>query len=108
MMAVFSRLLALPPALTTPAQRAAWGAFVPLIPELPVARGVLQPARVLSNGTHNSEAPEFFAVHPHRVFTRAREVAGVVQDGVAQLSAAEQALIWGGTATRFYGLDTKE
>ena len=36
------------------------------------------------------------------------EVAGVVQDGVAQLTAAEQAAIWGGTATRFYGLDTKE
>ena len=36
------------------------------------------------------------------------EVAGVVQDGVAQLTAAERAAIWGGTATRFYGLDTKE
>jgi hypothetical protein len=27
---------------------------------------------------------------------------------VAQLSAAEQAAIWGGTATRFYGLQTTE
>jgi L-fuconolactonase len=36
------------------------------------------------------------------------EVAGVVQDGVAQLTAAEQAAIWGGAATRFYGLETKE
>jgi L-fuconolactonase len=36
------------------------------------------------------------------------EVAGVVQDSVAQLSAAEQEAIWGGAATRFYGLDTKE
>jgi L-fuconolactonase len=36
------------------------------------------------------------------------EVAGIVRDLCATLSAAEQALIWGGAATRFYGLDTKE
>jgi len=36
------------------------------------------------------------------------EVAGIIRDFVAQLSAAEQAAIWGGTARRFYGLDTKE
>jgi len=36
------------------------------------------------------------------------EVAGIVSDFSATLSIAEQAAIWGGTATRFYGLDTKE
>jgi L-fuconolactonase len=36
------------------------------------------------------------------------EVAGISKDFCARLSAAEQAAIWGGTATRFYGLDTKE
>jgi L-fuconolactonase len=36
------------------------------------------------------------------------EVAGSIKDFVAQLSAVEQAAIWGGTAARFYGLDTKE
>ena len=36
------------------------------------------------------------------------EVAGIVKDFVAQLSAGEQAAIWGGTATRFYGLETTE
>ena len=36
------------------------------------------------------------------------EVAGIVKDFVAQLSAVEQAAIWGGTATRFYGLETTE
>jgi L-fuconolactonase len=36
------------------------------------------------------------------------EVAGIVREFCATLSAAEQALIWGGTATRFYGLDTEE
>ena len=36
------------------------------------------------------------------------DVAGIVRDFSANLSPAEQAAIWGGTATRFYGLDTKE
>jgi L-fuconolactonase len=36
------------------------------------------------------------------------EVAGIVREFCATLSAAEQALVWGGTATRFYGLDTTE
>jgi L-fuconolactonase len=36
------------------------------------------------------------------------EVADIIKDFVAQLSAVEQAAIWGGTATRFYGLDTTE
>ena len=36
------------------------------------------------------------------------EVAGIVREFCGTLSAAEQAAIWGGTATRFYGLDTKE
>lgn len=36
------------------------------------------------------------------------EVAGIIENFLAPLSAAEQAAIWGGTATRFYGLDTKE
>jgi L-fuconolactonase len=33
------------------------------------------------------------------------EVAGIVRDLCATLSVAEQTAIWGGTATRFYGLD---
>jgi len=33
------------------------------------------------------------------------EVAGIVKDFCGTLSVAEQAAIWGGTATRFYGLD---
>jgi L-fuconolactonase len=33
------------------------------------------------------------------------EVAGIVSDYLAKLSADEQAEVWGGTATRFYGLE---
>ena len=36
------------------------------------------------------------------------EVAGIIRDLCGQLSPDEQAAIWGGTARRFYGLDTKE
>ena len=36
------------------------------------------------------------------------EVAGIIRDVCGQLSPDEQAAIWGGTATRFYGLDTTE
>jgi len=36
------------------------------------------------------------------------DVAGIIRDFCGQLSADEQAAIWGGTARRFYGLDTKE
>jgi L-fuconolactonase len=36
------------------------------------------------------------------------EVAGIIRNFCGTLSVAEQAAIWGGTATRFYGLDTTE
>ena len=36
------------------------------------------------------------------------EVAGIVENFCGTLSVAEQAAIWGGTATRFYGLETTE
>jgi L-fuconolactonase len=36
------------------------------------------------------------------------EVAGIIRDLCGQLSPDDQAAIWGGTARRFYGLDTKE
>jgi len=36
------------------------------------------------------------------------EVAGIVKDFCGTLSVTEQAAIWGGTATRFYELDTTE
>ena len=78
MMTLFEKLRALPPALATPAQRAAWDAFATLrMPALPLeADGTVAPARVLSSGTHNGEGPTLYVAHPHRVFTRAREVAG--------------------------------
>ena len=78
MMTLFEKLRALPPALTTAAQRAAWDAFASVrMPALPLKPdGTIASARVLSSGgPRNSEGPELFAAHPHRVFTRGREVA---------------------------------
>jgi len=78
MLTLFEKLLALPPGLTTPQQRASWAEFsslrMPLLPLKP--DGTIAPARVLSTGPiKNSEGPELFAMHPHRVFTKGREVA---------------------------------
>lgn len=78
MITLFEKLLQLPvPALATQAQHDAWAAFVPFIPDLPVTPDgkSIAAARVLVNGGHNSEGPELYAMHPHRVFTRGREVA---------------------------------
>jgi hypothetical protein len=77
MYTLFEKLLQLPPTVSTPAQRAAWSNFFtrPLIPELPVVNDIIIPARILQNGGHNSEGPELYAMHPHRWFTKGREVA---------------------------------
>ena len=77
MIGLFEKLLALPAALTTPAQRAAWAAFVPQIPRLPLTAdgATIAAARVISDGSHNSEGPELYAMHPHRLFTAGRAVA---------------------------------
>jgi hypothetical protein len=79
MMTLFEKLLALPQVALPPARRAAYAAFAPRIPELPVADGpngtVIAPGRVLSDRRHNHEGPEHYPVHPHRVFTAGRAAA---------------------------------
>ena len=76
MMTLFEKLQALPDVYTSAEQRAAWAAFVPKMPLLPVnANKVIQPARIAQNGGHNSEGPELYAMHPHRVYTKGRAVA---------------------------------
>jgi hypothetical protein len=77
MMTLFEKLRALPPAAASDAQRAAWAAFADArMPALPLeADGTIAPARVLSSGSHNGEGPTLYALHPHRVYTRGREVA---------------------------------
>ena len=61
MITLFEKLAQLPASVTTPEQRAAWAAFTPTIPLLPVdADKVILPARILSTGTHNSEGPGSF------------------------------------------------
>jgi len=77
MHALAERLLALPPSVTTPAQRAAWGAWAAILPELPVAAdgSTVLPARVVSSPSHNNEGPELYFIHPHRMQTKGRAVA---------------------------------
>ena len=76
MMTLFEKLLALPPSLTTAAQRAQWKAFQDtLMPALPIAQDIILPARIVSSPAHNNEGPELYAIHPHRVYTKGRQVA---------------------------------
>ncbi len=78
MLALAERLLALPPAVTTAAQRAAWAQWQQLIPALPVApdNSTVLPARVTSSRpSHNNEGPELYFLHPHRMQTKGRAVA---------------------------------
>jgi hypothetical protein len=69
-----TRLLQLPAAFSTPAQRAQWTAFHDVLPALPLSPdgSQLVAARVISSGVHNSETPELYAVHPYRLLTVGR------------------------------------
>jgi len=77
MVTLFTKLLQLPDSLTTAQQRSKWSDFLTnLVPSLPLSpEGVILPARVLSSGTHNGEGPELYPIHPHRQFTKGKEVA---------------------------------
>lgn len=80
MMTLFTKLLELPEELTTPQQRAEWQAFADRIPSLPTwtptpSGPAIAAAAVISQGVHNSEGPELYPIHPHRVFTKGKEVA---------------------------------
>jgi hypothetical protein len=80
MLALFEKLLQLPPALATAEQRARWREFselrMPALPLAPDGSGGVAAARVLNRGGSGSgEAPTLYPIHPHRWFTKGREVA---------------------------------
>ena len=85
MRSLFPRLLALPEALTTAAQRAAWAAFSAIMPAVPLSPdgSTIVAARVLNNGGHNGEGPELYVAHPHRLLTKGRAVASGVNISAA-------------------------
>lgn len=69
LMSVLERLLALPPSLTTAAQRASWAVLAAKVPPLPTQHGILWPGEKLPAHTTNSENVELYSVHPYRVIT---------------------------------------
>jgi len=98
MLTLFEKLLALPEALSTPAQRAAWSEFASVrMPALPLTpQGTIAPARILSSGPpRNGEGPELYAMHPHRVYTKGREVA--TGRSLATAAATYAASTWAAT-----------
>lgn len=68
---VLTRLLALPPSLTTPEMTTRWQRLLNELPELPVGekdgKKVLLPAHVFDR-PHNSENPELYAIYPFRLY----------------------------------------
>ena len=97
MMTLFEKLLQLPASLMTPAQRASYEAFVPTMPDLPLVGKVIQPARIKQNGPHNSEGPEVYAMHPHRVFTKGRQVASGTDISIGEATFASSGWSQGGS-----------
>ena len=76
---------------------AAWRAWKPsdFAPYLDVAIDAFGPERLM----FGSDWPVCLVAAEYA------EVAGLVRDRIAGLSPAEQELVWGGTAKRFYGLE---
>ena len=109
MMTLFEKLLQLPPGVAAPAQVAAWQHFrASLLPPLPLSAdgSVIAAAEVVSSGAHNSEGPELYAVHPHRVFTRGREVASGADVGLGRRTVAASG--WAGSNQGWnYGINAR-
>jgi len=107
MMTLFEKLLQLPPDIVTPQETAAWKAFRDnLLPALPLdAAGNIAPAKILSTGSHNSEGPELFAIHPHRVFTVGREVASNTNISIGRNTVASSAWAKSGNSGWNYGIN---
>lgn len=98
MITLFEKLQSLPAVYTTAEQRAAWADFTAKMPLLPVnGAKVIQPARIAQNGGHNGEGPELYAMHPHRVFTKGREVASNTDISVGVATFASSGWAQGGS-----------
>jgi len=98
-MTVFEKLLQLadvPGSPVTPEQKARWSAFALIQPQLPVntTTNTIRFARVTAGGQYVpsiGEGAELYPMHPHRVFTRGRQVA-YGQDLSLALSTYEKSL----------------
>ena len=68
---VLQKLLLLPDPFTNATQRAKWAAMLAIQPPMPTSKdgSILEPAEVAITPLHNSEPPELFSVHPHRMHT---------------------------------------
>jgi hypothetical protein len=74
LLAVTRRLALLPIEFTTPEQRAKWAALNAILPPLPVntTSNTFVPASSYDPNRHNSEAPEMYLFHPHRLASLGR------------------------------------
>lgn len=115
MITLIAKLISLPEALTTPSQRESWATFRNnLMPKLPTKAGpggagpesdVIAVAEVVSNGTHNGEGPELYAIHPHRVFTKGKAVATGMDISLGQRTVENSIFAKSHTAGWSYGIN---
>ena len=109
MITLFNKLLSLPAGLATPTQVASWKAFrSDLMPKLPTTTvgndTVIAAAEVISSGRHNGEGPELYAMHPHRVFTKGRQVATGLDISLGESTVKNSA--WGAQGVGWsYGIN---
>ncbi len=86
MRAVLGRLLALPEAKTTEADREYWRALLKRTPELPTridaksGRKALAAAAQIRGSKHNYEAPELYSVFPFRLYSFEKPGAELAQE----------------------------
>mmetsp|Transcript_34947 Transcript_34947/g.91480 ORF Transcript_34947/g.91480 Transcript_34947/m.91480 type:complete len:196 (-) Transcript_34947:9-596(-) len=99
-MTLFEKLATLPTA--APELKTKWQQFrTSLMPQLPLGQDeagapIIAPAAVVSNGTHNGEGPELYAMHPHRVYTKGRAVASGLDISVGERTVAHSRFAQGG------------
>ena len=91
-----AQLAALPGSPVTPEQRGRWAAFSAIMPQIAVnaTTNTMRFARVEAGGAYIpsiGEGAELYPMHPHRVFTRGRQVASG-QDLSLALSTFEKSL----------------
>ena len=82
---LLERVLQLPESFSSAVQREQWRVFQAMLPDIPITKDgkCLAAAGNISEGIHNGETPELYAVHPFRIYTKARSITRAVDTSLA-------------------------
>jgi hypothetical protein len=97
LMSVLERVLALPTSALQPVVPTAtlmlWKEFKTQVPPLPgLSAGQLSPCEACPKGTANVENPELYAVHPYRIFTKAKNFSAEAGGSASAYSSLDPAI----------------